>query len=154
MIYDQLNRLATLAIDCFWTPEANVHSKFGSNKSYHFDNTSKAYQACYTITNIVLATLGMIPAILGNFLTAAANTLKSHQFTYLHTNAPPSEHIKKALHLNVCMLPGGLPISFGGMSPANERVDSLINFTVEQKAEIIAFSEVSRTISSPLFNKL
>ncbi len=153
-VYDWINNVATLAIDCFWTPEGNVHSKFGSNKFYHFENTSKAYQLLYTTTNVVLAALGIIPAVLGNCLTAIANMLKSKQFNYLYTGAPAAQQVKKILHANVCMLPGGLPSSFGSMSPAKERVDNLVQFIKSQNAEIIAFSEVSRTISSLLFNRL
>ena len=52
------------------------------------------------------------------------------------------------------MLPGGLPSSFGSMSPAKERVDDLAKFIKSQGAQIIAFAEVSRTISPTLVNQL
>jgi len=57
----------------------------------------------------------------------------------------------KALHLNACMFPGGLPYAFWGVRTAGERMEQLKVFVESINPDIFFLCEFSQTLSGKLF---
>ena len=99
----------------------------------------------------VLAALVVSPvalglACLGFGLDFVGDYLTGKSYTYLAGCAqekPEDASDYTFLTLNACMFWGGLPILFGGVRPASERIDLLANLVQEHSPDVIAMQEVS-----------
>lgn len=58
------------------------------------------------------------------------------------------------LTLNACMMDGEIPTRFGGMTPAEERVERVANFILEEDPDIFLGQEIMSTSGSVLHEKL
>lgn len=56
--------------------------------------------------------------------------------------------------LNSCMLWGGLPIPFGGVEPARDRIETVSKLILEQNADFVLLQEVSFGPAGKLYEKL
>lgn len=81
-------------------------------------------------------------------------------FTYLRSDrgekaAPEANRSFTLLNLNVCFLPGSLPLLYGGVKPWAERLDSVANRILSLDADIVCLQEVfERKAALELFNSL
>jgi endonuclease/exonuclease/phosphatase family metal-dependent hydrolase len=64
------------------------------------------------------------------------------------------ESAKKFLTFNVCMFPGILPVLFGGVRPAAQRMDALADFLKTQDADVLCLQEVDFDPAVQLIQKI
>ncbi len=149
-----ITRFATLCQVPFWSTHEMLTrvamplkpGTYGQCKSKTLEVFKRIFMMCGAITLSVIS----IPLYLINsILTAIGNRLNSRHYNYLRGKAEPISIIdkEKVLHLNVCMMSGGLPIPYGGVMPARFRIKDLTNFIKDQNPNILFLSEMSRMTS-------
>ncbi len=105
---------------------------------------------------IPLGICSISSAILGQGLVYLGGFWKQHSY---QVSIYPSQHaancvISKIMHLNACMFPGSLPLHFGGMRPAKERLGQLHDLIVERQPELLLLSEIQALSSDALLDIL
>lgn len=158
---ETLNLIANVAKSLFWKAEQNLHYVFlpivlqhlGQEQRKLTEIAKRILIAPFAVT----ATLLFTPlALLGHCLTGLSNRLNSRKFVYLEgiceektTQSP------KIMHLNACMLAGGLPYLFGGVATAGERFQKgLIPLINREDPDIVFLSEFSETMTPRLYESL
>lgn len=93
---------------------------------------------------------------LGEGFHACGNAVSGTPYTYWRGSGFEKLDDKnlKCMTLNACMFWGGLPIPFGGLSPAGERIDALARLIEHENPDILFLQEASFPASSELFDKL
>ncbi len=90
-------------------------------------------------------------ALIGHVLMELGRCLGASEIQHLVGTLPEKAvEAPKILHLNTCMFPGSLSLHFGGMSPASSRVEALVEWIVDQDADIVMLSEVCDLIAGKL----
>lgn len=94
--------------------------------------------------------------VLGEGVHYCGNAINGTSYTYLRGNGAEKldDQNLNCMTLNACMFWGGLPILFGGVKPAGERIDDLAKLIREQDPDILFLQEASFPASSELFEKL
>ena len=157
---DNLNFLGNYAKSIFWRAEQNVHYTF---LPIHQNHLGQSENKLIEIAKRLLIgppalaiTLLLAPfAILGHVSTALSHALQSKEFVYLEgLYEEISKDTLKIMHLNTCMLPGGLTYLFGGMRTAGERFNDLMHLIKFEDPDIVFLSEFSETLTPRLYESL
>ena len=101
-----------------------------------------------------LTIVGFPLALGGLLVTGICNQFHLRDFRYLKGELVPQKEGNKFLHLNTCMFPGGLPLSFGGVMPACFRLNQLNRLLKEIKPDLLFLSEFNRTLVPPLYEAI
>jgi len=93
---------------------------------------------------------------IGEGFHALGNAVSGTPYTYLRGNGPEKldDQNLKCMTLNACMFWGGLPIPFGGVTPAGERIEALANLIAQENPDILFLQEASFAPSYELFDKI
>jgi hypothetical protein len=157
---EKLNYLGNLAKAAFWKCEQNVQYCFlPIQPGLLGQENTKCKEVFKRIllggVNIPLG-VAMVPAcFLGHSLTGLSNRLHSREFTYWEGNGKETLPARtKVFQLNPCLLPGGLPYSFGGLRTAGERMGELISTLKKSDPDLIFLCEFSETLSPRLYHHL
>lgn len=71
------------------------------------------------------------------------------------SQAPQGTGVPRSfMSLNACMFQGGLPIPFGGVTPAGERMDRMAAFIKDQDVDVACLQEVAFDPATQLIDKL
>lgn len=95
-------------------------------------------------TALTLGILAQIPETL-------YHTFRKNPFEYIpcmNQCEQLNENKFSILNLNVCFLPGELPLFFGGVLPASDRVKKIAKVLLEKNADIICLYEVHDIVSA------
>lgn len=111
---------------------------------------------------VFLANLASFPLTgtwwcLGGIVDAIGDSIKSKPYSQL--KGLPQEKINTAdtytfFSLNACMFWGGLPIFFGGVRPARERMQDIADLIREKNADFLILQEVSYDPALALWDKI
>lgn len=74
------------------------------------------------------------------------------RYTYLKGSGPEKTTVNSIATWNVCMLFGGLPIPFGGVTPSSARISDVATEITDY--DIVCLQEVSQDASYKLYEKL
>jgi endonuclease/exonuclease/phosphatase family metal-dependent hydrolase len=154
-----------IALQCLkpmhYTSELFIHSyftpirpgEFGNLSTKTLERVSRAFQFifCVVVAPVALVGLGISFALdsLGDYMTQKS-------YMKLVGNAEEKKSCSKPsfMTLNACMLWGGLPILFGGVRPARERIDEVANLILEQDPDVLVMQEMSFESGRSLWDKL
>jgi endonuclease/exonuclease/phosphatase family metal-dependent hydrolase len=94
--------------------------------------------------------------LLGGVIQMAGDLISDQPFIYIKGNAPESwnENKHTLFTLNVCMYWGLLPMLFGGVSPARNRLDPLERLIRAQNPDIVVLQEMSSSSGKRLAARL
>ncbi len=113
--------------------------------------TSTAQKAASIFAVLIAAPF----AIAGETLHFASQMYYQRSYLSYTSNASPGlGKPQKFLNLNGCMFQGGLPIPFGGVTPASYRMDEMADFLKKQDADIVCMQEVAFDPATQLIDKL
>ncbi len=95
-------------------------------------------------------------ALCGETIYFISNLYFQTSYLFYKSDAPEAtgQGAKKFLTLNGCMFPGGLPIPFGGVAPASQRMDEMAKFLKTQDADVVCMQEMAFGSSADLIDKL
>lgn len=130
-----LHRSSEVVLRNFLTP---VHSSAPT--------IEKMQRSVAMILNIALAPLTIALSLAGGISECIGSLIATKPYTYIPGNAPVpscSNNILKAMTFNGCMFWGGLPLAFGGVSPARERTDKIAELIKQMGPDILVMQEVS-----------
>ena len=97
---------------------------------------------------------GALFAIAG-VIDTLQQSLFHREFTYWEGKGESKKGLpRKVFTWNVCMLFGGLPHPFGGVSAVTDRVDRVADKILASKADLISLQEVSEPAARLLFERL
>ncbi|MFI5334922.1 MAG: endonuclease/exonuclease/phosphatase family protein, partial [Chlamydiales bacterium] len=107
-------------------------------------------------TTILLAPVTLVTALAGGALQVAGNAVSPHPYYYIkgEANAPREEREISLMTLNTCMFWGSLPMLFGGVSPAEQRVQRIADLIKQINPTVFAGQEVSFRAGLQLAKKL
>lgn len=111
----------------------------------------------FASTIVYLATLPLsIPLWgIGFGLDVLSKKWGTSAFSYIKGKAPQKiGDVERIATWNVCMLPLGLPIAFGGMAPLVDRVDDVAAQIIRSNADLVSLQEVSPYAAELLIKKL
>ncbi|MBS0629260.1 MAG: endonuclease/exonuclease/phosphatase family protein [Verrucomicrobia bacterium] len=93
---------------------------------------------------------------LGEGFHYCGNAINGTPYTYLRGEGIEKldDQNLKCMSLNACMFWGGLPIPFGGLRPAGERIDELAQLIQRENPDVLLLQEASFEASSELFERL
>jgi endonuclease/exonuclease/phosphatase family metal-dependent hydrolase len=112
---------------------------------------------CATVAlHALSATLTVPLYLIGEGLHFCGNKINGTPYTYWRGSAAEKEDTGalKCISFNVCMLWGGMPILFGGCTPARERMDEMAKFIKEQNPDVLFLQEASFPAAYELFSRL
>ncbi len=92
-----------------------------------------------------------------SFFSFRVESKEYETFVYLRGNAEEKKAVDNftLMTWNVCALPFGLSTTFGGVRPAKERVNEIVDFIASHDPDIICFQEAhDLSFSYELFEKL
>lgn len=135
----------------FWYCEQNLH-RYAANPLEEDQLTeSVAYRIFKGACHGVGLALGAFPAAFSFGLKGLSNYFHTRDYLYIQGRG---EELNPSLpyffHLNACMFPGGLPMSFGGVRPAGERWDEFKEFMHGVNPDIFFLCEFSQTMTPHL----
>lgn len=119
--------------------------------SEYFLSKGIAYRIGGAIAGLVTAPFALLAETLSFFSQAY------YRRSYLFYQVPGRAALgdpKKFLSFNVCMMQGGLPIVFGGMRPAAQRMEKLAQFINDQDADIVCLQEMAFDSSVELIKRI
>lgn len=157
---DRVKGLASLLIIPFWKGETSVQYCFLPFLSGEYGQSTtklKEYAKRFFVglAGTALMLFGVPFALAGHILTGLTSLCESENYRYLKGNAEETQKgPTKFIHLNTCMLNGGLPYSFGGVRPANERFDHLVKTVKELNSDMLFLCEFNRTLGYPMYRAL
>lgn len=127
--------------------------EFGNYQSYYLEIIRRIFSTFFPLAALSVAAP---TALLGGAIDFAGNYIKQNPYYYVRGKAaeklPTSEHT--FFSLNACMFWGGLPLVFGGVRIAKERIEELVALLFRQDADIVALQEVSFDAGLLLIDKL
>lgn len=94
---------------------------------------------------------------MGGILDAIGDSLRNKPYAQLEGLTQEkinTDHTYTFFSLNTCMFWGGLPIFFGGVSPARERIQDFANLIREKNADFLILDEVSYDPALALWDKI
>ncbi len=157
VVAEKVQRCATHLMRLFWFGEERYHllvtDPLPSTMTAKTVEVSK--RILIGIAYLPTVILGVPCAAIAYSFSAIANVLNTRGYTFWEGEGKNNEKSEtKVLHLNTCMFPGGLPLAFGGQTPASHRMDRLIAIIKKESPDVLCLSEVSRLFSSPLYDEL
>lgn len=116
----------------------------------------KANRCASVCLSALFAPVAISLYALGEGVHYCGNTINGTSYTYWRGNGAekPDDQNIKCMTLNACMFWGGLPLLFGGVRPAGERIEALAQLIQEQDPDILFLQETSFPASCELFEKL
>lgn len=124
---------------------------------YSASTLEKIQRAVAMLLNIALLPLTIALSLFGGLTEYIGSLIATRPYSYIPGNAPQlnrSNNILKAMTFNGCMFWGGLPIVFGGVSPARERLDKIAQLIKQLNPDILVMQEVSYGPSLDLYARL
>ncbi|MBI2743794.1 MAG: endonuclease/exonuclease/phosphatase family protein [Chlamydiales bacterium] len=132
---------------------AILPGEFGNFESEEIEMLVRVARVALTV---LFAPLTLALTFCGVALELVANCFKSSPCTYIkgesEGEAPKNKY--RLLTLNACMFWGGLPIPFGGVRPASERVEQVADFLKYMNSDLVVMQEVSFGPARALIEKL
>lgn len=113
-----------------------------------------AYRIFSHIYAIPLGIASFPAAVLGHITVCIGNHLKKENYQYVSIRENPEGSVQKVFHLNACMLPGSLPMKFGGVLPASDRVEKLCNLILQEQSDLVLLSEINAAAADNIKEKL
>lgn len=101
--------------------------------------------------------LTLVPEwVIGNLLRTLGTYIMKKPYYYIAGEGREQETNKRLslLTFNVCMYESGLPMVFGGVMPARERVKKLAAFLEDADADVVLLQEMSLGAAKRLFSLL
>ena len=157
----RVQKLANYLIRPFWFCEKKIHSYIVL--PLHSKEHEKSYRKVQRIFEriikgffMTISMLAVLPfSICGMCLTQIGNMMQTNRCHHVVGKyRGPFSAQPRIFFLNSCMLPGGLPYSCGGISPAEERFDHLIKTICENNPDFVFLSEFNRTLDREMAEKL
>lgn len=145
-----LNRVAVaLTWSLYLLSEYLICSLFTSIFPGEFGNArSKSAEIFFRILRVFFS-LSLFPFALilwafGVLIDWLGDLISQKKYTELKGDSEVKEtNLPTLMTFNVCMLPGALPVLFGGVRPARERLDELASFILEKDPDILFLQEMS-----------
>lgn len=101
-----------------------------------------------------LAIVTLPLAIIGHTCLAILNCCyQTPQYLHYPNKESEEKHLS-IFHLNACMYEGSLPMHFGGVMPARQRIDLLIQSINAHPSDIVLLSEISGDITGTIVKRL
>lgn len=95
-------------------------------------------------TTILLTPITLVAALSAGVLQIVGNAVSPHPYYYMRGGADPSNEDRVSLlTLNTCMFWGSLPMLFGGVSPAEQRVKLIAELIKRINPTVFVGQEVS-----------
>ncbi len=149
-----------LFIHSYFTPIRP--GEFGNLSTETLEKVSRAFKFVFCVVSCPVAIMGLAVGYaldsLGDYLTqknymrlVGNGKEKKETPRSNFENIPP---VDRFMTLNACMLWGGLPILFGGVRPARERIDQMAELILAQKSDVAIMQEMSFEAGLSLWDKL
>lgn len=155
---DTLKSVSSELLRPFWRAESSLHycflplnpNGFGQMEQKVYEFAKRFFIALVAVPSVIVT----LPLFLSAFsLTAVSKFLEFRDYRYVKGNGAEIASIgSKIFHLNTCMFWGGFPYKFGGMKPAHERFDNLVERIKSEDPDILFLCEFNRTLSNSMVN--
>lgn len=162
-IADGLNWLTLkLYAPTHYSSENIIHSfmtpirpgEFGNEDSAWLEVASRVFQV---VVSVLLIPVAAPASILGIGLDFLGSCVQPKPYTYMRGSAKEKiddGDFSKFFSLNACMFWGGLPILFGGVRPASDRIDEIADIIRKQDPDVLVMQEMSFAPARDLYAKL
>jgi endonuclease/exonuclease/phosphatase family metal-dependent hydrolase len=149
-----------LFIHSYFTPIRP--GEFGNLSTETLEKVSRAFKFVFCVISCPVAIVGLALSYaldsLGDYMTQKSYMRlignaeeKEETPTFISENTKP---VDRFMTLNACMLWGGLPILFGGVKPARERIDPMAELVLAQNSDVVVMQEASFESGLFLWDKL
>ncbi|QVL56973.1 MAG: endonuclease/exonuclease/phosphatase family protein [Simkaniaceae bacterium] len=157
---EAVTKIAQGCITPFWLAEASLHytflplhsGEYGQNRSAIQEVVRRVFWGMFKVPTFIMS----LPlAGLGIVLTGIGNLLQTKNYRAdCGTFKGEMNKDTKLMMLNPRMLPGGLPYSMAGLTPASDRLDRLVSTIRDNNPDIVFLPEINASVRSSLRNTL